>query len=432
MKYKILAIGLCLLLLGLPGQARATEKVIGTACSSDANATDWDTIAQCVSSTFARVSTFFAGGLGINMGSTVPQSTVDISGNVTIGTTYAGVNAAPASGMLVQGVVGIGTTSPVSGASLDLGTKTDSILLPVGTTGQEPGSPKAGMVRYNSTTNVVEYYNGSAWIPFRQSGGPPGSGYIVGSTTTWNGCMYSPAATSVIHSSTTATMSFSKAHGLVVGNTFTTAGFLPTDYNGTWTVATVPNSTSITFNLLTTPATNGTTIGNVCFGSGGLATANALCLTELSSTYTTWFGYAQANAAGLLNSTHVKAFLCDGSTCQNPNANTVYYFSSNYDTSAGGATFTTDGSSLGPNDNTSWGRADHFTASNTYFTARGTTSATAWSNSSTANNCSAWTSTNSGSSLDTGSTFNIGAIRWHDLITRNCSSPGYLICMVNP
>jgi hypothetical protein len=61
------------------------------------------------------------------------------------------------------GNVGIGTAAPNSHAALDLSANTNSMLLPVGTTGQEPGSPVAGMVRYNSTISEVEYCNGSAW-----------------------------------------------------------------------------------------------------------------------------------------------------------------------------------------------------------------------------------------------------------------------------
>ena len=38
------------------------------------------------------------------------------------------------------------------------------IKRPAGTTAQRPVTPVAGMVRYNTTINEVEYYNGSVWI----------------------------------------------------------------------------------------------------------------------------------------------------------------------------------------------------------------------------------------------------------------------------
>ena len=41
---------------------------------------------------------------------------------------------------------------------------TQSLQLPVGTDAQRPGTPAAGMVRFNSTVNQYEGYNGSYWI----------------------------------------------------------------------------------------------------------------------------------------------------------------------------------------------------------------------------------------------------------------------------
>lgn len=39
----------------------------------------------------------------------------------------------------------------------------DSMKLPSGTTAQRPGTPEAGMFRYNATDKTVEFYEGSAW-----------------------------------------------------------------------------------------------------------------------------------------------------------------------------------------------------------------------------------------------------------------------------
>ena len=38
-----------------------------------------------------------------------------------------------------------------------------SIIVPAGTTAQRDGSPSAGYLRYNTTTNQLEHYNGSSW-----------------------------------------------------------------------------------------------------------------------------------------------------------------------------------------------------------------------------------------------------------------------------
>ena len=39
-----------------------------------------------------------------------------------------------------------------------------SLTLPAGTTAQRPSNPQAGMMRYNTTLDYTEYYNGSAWV----------------------------------------------------------------------------------------------------------------------------------------------------------------------------------------------------------------------------------------------------------------------------
>tara|TARA_Y100000361_G_scaffold65081_2_gene57108 strand:+ start:3496 stop:4827 length:1332 start_codon:yes stop_codon:yes gene_type:complete len=57
--------------------------------------------------------------------------------------------------------VGILNTSP--DVSLDVGSATDSMHIPVGTTAQRPGSPAAGYFRFNSTETQFEGYDGSGW-----------------------------------------------------------------------------------------------------------------------------------------------------------------------------------------------------------------------------------------------------------------------------
>lgn len=64
---------------------------------------------------------------------------------------------------------------------LDLSAVTDRLKLPNGTTAQRPGSPANGDFRFNSTLNIIEYYNGG----WRQPGLPKGyiSGFIVSNGT---------------------------------------------------------------------------------------------------------------------------------------------------------------------------------------------------------------------------------------------------------
>lgn len=67
------------------------------------------------------------------------------------------------------GNVGIGSTTPL--ASLDIGQKTDAIILPIGTTTQRPGTGVNGMLRYNSTLSAVEAYQGNVWSSIGAGGG---------------------------------------------------------------------------------------------------------------------------------------------------------------------------------------------------------------------------------------------------------------------
>ena len=61
------------------------------------------------------------------------------------------------------GNIGIGgNTSP--GCSLDIGSRTDAIALPKGTTAQRPASPSSGMGRFNTEISKTEFYNGTVWV----------------------------------------------------------------------------------------------------------------------------------------------------------------------------------------------------------------------------------------------------------------------------
>lgn len=54
-----------------------------------------------------------------------------------------------------------------------------SLTLPAGTTAQRPASPAAGMIRYNTTINDTEYYDGAAWRPISDSNPEATGGTIV-------------------------------------------------------------------------------------------------------------------------------------------------------------------------------------------------------------------------------------------------------------
>jgi hypothetical protein len=125
-----------------------------------------------------------AGAAGI--GTPTPKSATDINGNISIGT-YAGVNAAPANGVIVSGQVGIGTNAPNASAALDVTSVTGGVLPPRMTAVQMNAiaAPATGLVVLNTTTNCLEYYSGTAWqnVVCPCSGPPATPGSITGSVT---------------------------------------------------------------------------------------------------------------------------------------------------------------------------------------------------------------------------------------------------------
>jgi hypothetical protein len=88
---------------------------------------------------------------------------LDVTGNevITGGLTVTG-NTTLDAGLNVNGLAAFNVTSAVK--------------IPVGTTGQRPGTPVAGQIRYNSTLDQAEVYSGTEWkavggVPFDASGG---------------------------------------------------------------------------------------------------------------------------------------------------------------------------------------------------------------------------------------------------------------------
>ena len=56
---------------------------------------------------------------------------------------------------------------------------TGQLQLPAGSTAQRPPNASAGMIRYNTTLYVTEYYDGSAWQPVKDSNPDASGGLIV-------------------------------------------------------------------------------------------------------------------------------------------------------------------------------------------------------------------------------------------------------------
>jgi hypothetical protein len=61
--------------------------------------------------------------------------------------------------------------------TISLGGAANSLLLPQGETATQPGSPIAGMIRYNTTLNMLEFFNGSNFVQL--AGGTAGKSLIT-------------------------------------------------------------------------------------------------------------------------------------------------------------------------------------------------------------------------------------------------------------
>ncbi len=214
----------------------------------------------------------------------------------------------------------------------------------------------AGAMRYNTTSQYIEFCNGSNWSAMvtTQATAPPtapaGSGYFVITQTTYNG------------------------------------------------------------NL------------------GGYSGGNAKCLTELATTHTTWNGYSSANSRGLLNSSHVFAWLDGSQVILMPL--TTYYFADAADVTHGGASFTTDSSGRAPNDNAVWSAANRFGGTYSYIGIYQNGNAN-YATAGNANNCSTWADSTASSQISVGVASNSDYGRWYTGTT-SCNNTYRMICYINP
>ena len=104
-------------------------------------------------------------------GGTILSSTNTISGAAIISGNInsSGTNTFSGSQVISGNINATGTTNTFSGDVLF--TSTGAVKMPVGTQAQRPGTPVAGMVRFNDDTDVLEVYTGSSWTALGSGGG---------------------------------------------------------------------------------------------------------------------------------------------------------------------------------------------------------------------------------------------------------------------
>lgn len=184
-------------------------------------------------------------------------------------------------------------------------------------------------------------------------------------------------------------------------------------------------------------------------GTTGFDGANSLCLNDLTNN--DWMGKSDAQARSILNSSHVRAFLCYGDNntttgtgpyvCQNPLASTEYYFAVSGDNTKGGASFTADGNGSGPANTQNWSGTNYFASDTQIWTGRGSYSASLWHIGGETWNSPAcdvaWDGYGTPGDNQNpdyaryGSTNNNDQKRWVFGI-QSCASVSKLICMVHP
>ena len=225
-------------------------------------ATGHYTTASGAGSTAMGYNVISSGGNSVAIGLGVPTTTPpELSGDgslaIFMGDQNNTVNlAAPDTVAMFGGSLLIDPAEPATQltarATIDFGAATDAIVLPVGTTAQQPASPVAGMLRYNSTDSAIEFHDGSSWTSVGSGG-----------------------AATAIDDLSDAVYDLSSQHNMVLGsNTAPIAGAI----NNLWigegaggsTTTAADNNTAIGYQAL---SSNTSGRDNLAIGTGSL-TAN--------------------------------------------------------------------------------------------------------------------------------------------------------------
>jgi hypothetical protein len=140
-----------------------------------------------------------------------------------------------------------------------------------------------------ATTSVARTnytYNGSAWVNSGTVIEPTATNYITNSTmqgATVSSAIAVQTISGITDSSGTATVTTATAHLLAVGNIVTISGASPSNYNGTFAIASVPTSTTFTYVMVSDPAANATTVGSYTAATTGTMPTNWTAIGNLGS-----------------------------------------------------------------------------------------------------------------------------------------------------
>lgn len=115
-----------------------------------------------------------------------------------------------------------------------------SIQIPKGTTSEQPSNPEAGMIRYNTTLNMFEFYNGTTFVQLQ--GGSGGASTITrdsftldGSTLAYGSLSFTPTADQNVLVFIEGVFQKDDTYS-ISGTTITLSSTLPTDSGKTLSV----------------------------------------------------------------------------------------------------------------------------------------------------------------------------------------------------
>ena len=162
-----------------------------------------------------------------------------------------------------------------------------ALQLPSGTTAERPGSPSTGEWRYNTTTNLIEFYDGAAWRDLQSEDIPPIP------SENFNTVLYTGNGTS---------------------QSITGVGFKP---DWIWIKERTSTSNNVTFDstrgiyeqlYITTDAQSNNTATVSSFDSDGFSVGSGLAVNENSQDYVAWCwkangGTTSSNTDGTITST---------------------------------------------------------------------------------------------------------------------------------
>jgi len=129
----------------------------------------------------------------------------------------------------------------------------DSMLIPVGTTAQRPGSPVTGMVRFNTTTNNLEFYDNDSWET-------AGSAFTVVTSDTFTGDGSTTAFTLAAEQTTNSVLVFINGVSQEPGTAYSVSGTTIT-----FTEAPVDTDEIEVRGITTTSTVGGLSTGNISF-----------------------------------------------------------------------------------------------------------------------------------------------------------------------